>query len=325
MRQLGAAIFAVFCLAGAVLAASELNLAGPAPHWAAAVRAGSTRFINTAPLNVSLKDFALLAVSVRTSSSGVAELYWAPARDKFSPLRNYPFYVDGRGRENLINLAAYTRDGETTVNHFFIVVPGSAEIAGLKLVKGGPWQLAAAGWQEFFGPLSRTADGLEFLVIRSPRLFGRPFLSLLNALLFACLLIVLLLRGKWDLRRAFLVLLLAGWGLVELNSLRNNWLAVQRDARYLGRPLEVKQAMMNEGDFYAFLKFAERELPAGSVFDVATSHLDYNFRAAYYLYPDKYLAGGPYLLVYDLPLDKKTLGRYRLWKVFRPGAALCKL
>ena len=324
MRKLWAAIFAVFCLAGAACAAGELNLLNPAPHWGATTRAGTTRIINAVPLNVSLKDFDLLAVRLRTSGPTVVELYWAPARDKFSRLRNYPFYADGRGQENFINLAAYTRDGAATLNHFLLAVQGTVEITELKLVKSNLWQKTAAGWQEFFGPLSRLADGMEYIIIRSPRLFGRSFIWLVNCLLFLLLPAVLLLRGRRDLRRVFLILLLAAWGLLELNSLRNNWLTAQRDARYLGRPLEVKRAMMNEGDFYAFLKFAERELPAGATFDTLLAGFDYSFRAAYYLYPKNYEAGGRYLLVYDRPFDRQHFGRYKLWKTFRPGAAIYK-
>lgn len=310
MLKACAVFSALLLFSGVALAASEIKL--------------STRIVNSIPLNADLKDCDLLAIRVKAAKPGVAELFWAPSRNSFSFRRNYPVYVNDQAKPNLVNLAAYTRDGMTTVNHLLLIAEGPAEITEIKFIRGGLWQKMAAGWQEFFGPLSRTQDGMEYIIIRSPRLFGRPFLSLVNALLFVLLLVVLLLRKKKDLRRAFLAALLVCWGLVELNSLRNNWLAVRRDARYLGQPLEVKRAMINEGDFYAFLKFAERELPVPSSFDVLTYGLDHNFRAAYYLYPRSYGAGGRYLLVYDRPFDKLALKQYKLWKLFRPGAAIYK-
>ena len=194
----------------------------------------------------------------------------------------------------------------------------------MELVKSGLWQKAAAGWQEFFGPLSRTQDGMEFLIIRSPRLFGRTFATYLNLFLIIFLLVVLALLKKTDLRRVFLVALLVCWALAELNSLRNTFLSAQREAHFLGQPLETKRALMNGGDYYAFLKFADRALPPGSTFAVSTAGLYYDSRAAYYLYPKSLKTGGRYLLVYDLPFDKKNFRQYKLWKTFRPGVAIYK-
>ena len=321
MRKPCAVFLAILLFSGVCSAARELDLLRPELRWQTVRQAGQSRFVNAVPLNVTAHDYDLVAVRIRSAQAGVAELFWAPSRNSFSTGRNYPFYVNNGAEENLIDLAAYDHDG-FPINHLLLMAAGTAEITELKLIKGSPWQKAAAGWQEFFGPLSRTQDGMEFLVIRSPRLFGRTFAFWLNSFLFIFLLAVLALIKKKDLRRAFLVMLLVGWALAELNGLRNNFLAVQRDAHFLGRPLEVKRAMMNEGDLYAFLKFAERELPAGASFDVASSGPYYNDRAAYYLYPKTRATGGRYLLVYDLPFDQKAFPRYRLWKTFRPGAAI---
>jgi hypothetical protein len=322
MRKFWAVFLVIFALAGTALAAAEIDLLTPGPGWTSAVR-GGFQIVNAAALGISTQDYDLLSIKIRSTRSGLAELYWAPRRDQFSIYRNYPFYVADRYETNLINLAAYNRDG-SVINHFLLVSEGTLEISELKLIKSNPWQKVLAGWQEFFGPLSRTQDGMEYLVIRSPRLFGSSFMYLSNAFLLVLLLAVLLLRGKKDLRRAFLLILLTCWGLAELNSLRNNFLAVQRDVPYLGKTLETKRAIMNEGDFYAFIKFAGRELPPAASFEIATARPYYDYRAAYYLYPRDYLKGADYLLVYDGRLERRALKKYKLWKTFRPGAYIYK-
>ena len=325
MRKIWVVFAAIFLLTGAALAVNEINLLTPGAGWIAQRAGRGFKYINSTPLGVSTKDYDLLSIKIMTSRPGLAELYWAPRRDQFSIYRNYPFYVKDHYETNLINLAAYNRDG-SVINHLLLMSEGTLEIAELKLIKSDLRQKGLAGWQEFFGPLSRTQDGMEFVVIRSPRLFGSSFMYLSNAFLLVLLLAVLLLRGKIDLRRVFLLILLAGWGLAELNSLRNNLLVVRRDANFWGQSLEVKRARLNEGDFYAFIKFADRTLPPAAAFEVATDRPYYNHRAAYYLYPRDYhqVGGADYLLTYDKALDRRALKRYKLLGAFRPGAAVYK-
>lgn len=321
------------------MAANEINLLNPDLRWTASDantklifhdnylrsepgRDGS-KTVNSVPLGRSTKDYDMLLIKIRSTKSGLAELFWAPRRDQFSIFRNYPFYVDKDYKSNLINLAAYNRDG-SRLNHFLLMGNGTFEISEMKLIKSGLGEKAVAAWQEFFGPLSRTSDGMEFLIIRSPRVFGSTFVYLINFLLIIFLFLALIFRNKKDLSRVFLLTLLFFWGAAELNSLRNNFLAIRRDSGYLGKTLEEKRAMMNGGDFYSFLKFAERALPIQASFDVATYGPYYNYRAAYYLYPRIYENGAAFLLVYDAPFDRKAFPHYKLWKTFRPGAYIYK-
>jgi hypothetical protein len=88
--------------------------------------------------------------------------------------------------------------------------------------------------------------------------------------------------------------------------------------------LEEKRALINGDDFYAFIKFADRELPPAASFDVLTSHPYYNFRAAYYLHPRDYQPASAYLLVYDGAIDRQALRKYKLWRTFRKGAYIFK-
>jgi hypothetical protein len=340
MLKLGGLFLAFLLVTGGVsFAESEINLLNPSLHWNASnsqaklllhdnylraePKSGELKLINLTPLGLTTSDYDLLAIRIRSPQTGVAELFWAPRRDRFSIHRNYPFYVNNNYRTNLINLAAYNRDG-SIINHFLLRGTGTFEISEIKLIKGNLCEKSVAAWQEFFGPLSRTQDTFAFMLICSPRLFGKTFVYFINIFLAVFLLMALMARGKKDLSRVFLLALLVVWSLAELNTLRNNFIVVQRDSGYLGKTLEAKRALINGGDLYAFIKFADRALPAGAAFDVLTSGPSYNYRAAYYLYPRAYETGAAYLLVYDARFAQKTFKHYKLWKTFRQGAYIYK-
>lgn len=290
----------------------ETRIAFKNRHLSVGSERTSNGIYNNHPLNINTRDHDLLIIKMTASKSGIGEVFWAAQDKRFSPLKNYPFYIQRSGTYYL-NLSAYNRDG-STIGYLLLFPfsgPGRAEITEFKLVKGNLLEKAMAAWQEFFGPLGREPDGFNFLVIRSPRLFGRPFLLYVNILLGAALIIALFLRR----RREFLFLLLACWLLVELSSLLNNWLAFQKSWPFYGQSLEEKHIMLNTKDFYPFLKFADEKLPPGADFDISAAGMDNDFRAQYYLYPRRLKKDAPFLLVFD----RKTSG-LKPWKTFRAGA-----
>ncbi|MBI5078641.1 hypothetical protein HZB08_01280, partial [Candidatus Saganbacteria bacterium] len=174
-------------------------------------------------------------------------------------------------------------------------------------------------------PRGREPDGFNFLVIRSPRLFGRPFLSYLNAFLIVILAGVVLLRSRINLRRPLLFILLSLWVTLELSSLINNWISFQRDRRFWGKSPEEKRIMINPKDFYPFLKFADQQLPPKADLDISASGLYARSYADYYLYPRILKSGAPYFLVFDLKPSPPLLKKYAPWKKFREGAYILKL
>jgi hypothetical protein len=338
---LGLAFFLTICPS---LAQAELNLLDPALNWrspdpqttlrwsekglTARNNKATIRLINLRPFRLSTAAYPLLKIKLRTNIDGLAYLFWAKAGDKLIPDRNYPFYVRGARTPQTyyLNLAAYDRERSPLGHFYFFPRLGSAEVelTELTALRGNIWQKTLAGWQEFWGPLSRTPDGFDFLVIRSPRLNGRPFIWELNLLLLGLLAIVLALGRKRELWRLFLLFLLILWALVEVNSLRGNWLSVKNDWPFLGKSLDEKRALLNNGDFYAFIKYADRELPPAASFGLATTSLYNRDRAAYYLYPRLELTAPPYLLVFERQLSRATALKYRPWKTFRPGAYILK-
>ncbi len=275
---------------------------------------------NTRPLGISDEDRGLLVIKMKTSGDGIGEVSWRTKGTNFSFLKSFPFYLRRTNQYHTyyLNLAAYNRDHARIDQLLFFPLPGpgTAEIEELKFVKGNLWEKTLAGWQEFFGPAGREPDGFNFLVIRSPRLFGRPFLLYVNLFLLGFLAIAVAFR----LRKAFLLTLLIAWVVLEMSSLLNNWISFQRDKKYFGKSPEEKREMINTKGFYAFLKWADRELPPGAAFNILTSGMDDGLRAKYYLYPRILKANAPYLLVLNKKIDKETSKRYRPWKEFKKGA-----
>ena len=291
-------LFAGFLFLCLINSAFALNLLSPAYNWRSpnqdtkiSWRDGKLTFTstrsagglyNTVPLNG--RENRLLIIKMRTSRRDLGEVSWTTGQERFTPRNNRPFYLRnglhymmiGREKAPLEHLLLFTGSG-----------PGTTEISEFKLVEGTPLELGLAGWQEFWGPVGREPDGFNWLVIRSPRLFGRTINFYLNIFL-AIFLIYAWRSGK---RREFLLVLLAAWLLLEGSSLLNNWISFQRDAKYFGQPLEKKHAMINTSGFYRFLQAADKRLPPGAPFklkrlgqeDIRDFYDD--LRARYYLYP----------------------------------------
>jgi hypothetical protein len=290
MRLLATIFLSLFC-AGLAYGA-EIDLLSPAYNWRSPnkdtkiiwndgkLTITSTRsaggLYNAAPLDD--QKYRLLIIKIKGSRGGLGEVSWTTGQERFSFFKNHSFYlrdglhyiVVGREKESLDHLLLFTGSG-----------PGTTEISELRLVEGTPFELGLAGWQEFWGPVGREPDGINWLVIRSPRLFGQPFVFYLNALL-ALGLLYALLTGR---RRRFLFLLLAAWLVLEASSLVSNWIALERNAKYFGQPLEQKHIMINTPGFYRFLLAAEKQLPPGASFQFKTPVIYDDCRANYYLYP----------------------------------------
>jgi hypothetical protein len=288
----------------------------------------STGIYNLLPINISSKKYNLLVVKMKTSKDGIGEVSWASENLRFHPLQSYPFYLrkPGQWYTYYLNLSSYHR-GSAPINHLLFFPfqgPGTAEIKEIKFIKGTLGEKALAAWQEFWGPRGREPDGFNFLVIRSPRLFGGPFLRYLNYFLLIVLAITFLLKPYLDLRRPFLILLLTFWLFLELSSWVNNWIAFRRDLIFLGKTLEEKRTLINPKDYYPFLKFADQHLPPSSSFEVDTKLPYGKAKAAYYLYPRSLTANAPYLLIFDQEINRNYLKNFYLWKTFRKGAYLLK-
>ena len=334
----------IFSLSVNSFASNELNLLSPAYFWhspnssvkiefkdsqlTVSSTLASTGIYNRLPLRASTKDFDLLLIKMKTTRDGVGEVSWTSREGTFSFLKNYPFYLRRAGQFHVyyINLAAYNRD-RSRIDHLLLFPfsgPGTAVIQEFRLTKGDLREKVLAGWQEFFGPGGRMPDGFNFLVIRSPRLFGKPFILYVNYFLLILLAAVILARSKSDFRRHFLLVLLACWILLELSSLLNNWISLRNDWRYFGKSLEEKRAMINTKDYYQFLKFADKMLPPGAGFAIYTPIIYDASRAIYYLYPRPLQSNPPYILVFYQKIGGDISKKYHFWKSFKEGIYILK-
>jgi len=312
----------LLCLTALAGAGSRLDLLAQDAGWH--LTSKPLRLVNAKPLRLSTKQYPLLIVEIKQSGGKLGEVSWRAQNESFSFFNSLPFYLQSSNKAGkyFLNLAAYNRSGKMIDQ--LVIFPvgqeGTGEILSLIASSGSLNEMSIAGWQEFWGPLGREPDGFNFLVIRSARLFGRTMNYFLNIFLAICL----LYAWRSGKRREFLLVLLAAWLFLEASSLLNNWLAFQRDTRCFGQTLEQKRALINTRDYYPFLMFADKVLPPGAGFDIATPIADDAARATYYLYPRLRQPDPPYILVFKQPLRSKLTNNYYLWKTFQPGIYILK-
>lgn len=333
--------FAGFLFLCLVNSASAINLIDGRFNWASpnsdtqvslqgqtlkiTARASAGGIYNRSPLDLATADFPLAVIEMKCSRDGLGELSWAERTTGFSFRNSLPFYLGppGQFHKYYLNLGCYNRDKIPLNYLLFFPQAGSGEVElrSFQLVKGNLTELALAGWQEFWGPLGREPDAFTWLVIRSPRLFGRT----INYYLNLCLAIFLLYAWRSGKRREFWLALLAAWLCLESSSLLNNWLAFQHDKIYFGKTLEQKRALINARGDYPFLMFADQALPAGAGFDILTPTIRGGSVASYYLYPRTRQPGPPYLLLFKRPFSGELAKKYYVWKTFQPGSYILKV
>jgi hypothetical protein len=315
--------FLILFVLAAAAAGAQLDLLRSDFGWRSTLN--PPRLVNTKPLRLSTREYPILIIESKQAGGKLGEVAWRAGDEPFSFRNSRPFPLQGGNKtaRYLLNLSVYNRSGKNIDQ--LVVFPagsaGTAEIISLTASSGSLPELVTAAWQEFWGPPGHEPDPFDFMVIRSPRLFGRPFNLYLN-LFLALFLLYAWRSGK---RREFFGVLLAVWLLLEANSLRNNWLAVRADAKYLGKTLEQKRALINVPDYYPFLMFADKVLPPGAGFMIVTPVLYGGALANYYLYPRPYEENAPYLLLFRQPLSQELKDKYFVWKTYQRGACILKI
>jgi hypothetical protein len=289
----------LFCLATLAGATDRLDLLGSDHGWQTTTN--PPRLVNTKPLRLSTKQYPLLIVEIKQQGGIIGELSWRAATEPFSFTNSLPFYLRGNNKPGIyyLNLAAYNRSGkEIDQLVIFPAGQGDAAVINSLIASSGslPERLAAA-WQEFWGPTGHEPDPFDFLVRRSPRLWGLPVVLYLNLLLFSLLLIALLVRRRFDPSRYFFGVLVIGWLLLEASSLVGNWTALARTTKFWGKPLETKRALSYPSGFYDFIVKTAKKLPPDATFSFHSAR-GYKLEnpAQYYLYPRLLTPEGEYKL-----------------------------
>lgn len=300
-------------------ARDEINLFQPKFDWRATGQNGQ---YNQRPFKVSIAQYDLLIIELQSPNPGIGEVSWRTKQEKFSNKRTYPFYVkkSAKPKTYYVDLKAYLKDNE--VDHFLFFGPAKSKLLSLRAVKGSFSEKLIAAWQEFWGPQGRERAGAAFTIIRPVMLFGRSIFVYLNWLIGLMIVIALIKKRPKPAISAILVL----WVLLEVSSLVNNWHFFKADQKFWGKSLEEKRAMQNYKDFYQFIKFAEKKIPANSGFHLITRP-KYRFsveRASYYLYPRPWQEKPEYILLFDKIPNKNILKRYKILATFRPGAYILR-
>lgn len=340
MKRLLTLVILILHFTGLSLA-DEINLLDPKYRWRSpnpetrieftdsmlivSSKKTSSGIYNRLPLNLSTEKYDLLKIELKTSKTGQGEISWISGKQKFSKARSFPFYLKSPNTYHAYYLNLKPYNPSQTIDRILFFPfsgPGRAEIKTLKFIKGSWGEKIMAAWQEFWGPRERGRLGESFLVIKSPRIFGRSIFYYLNLLILICAVLLFLIKNTGY--TLFLILIL--WGILEVNTLTNNWVLFQHNLPFWGKSLEEKRAMQNVKDFYKFIKFAEKIIPADSSFEILT-HPKYPYtqaRAGYYLYPRKMAENAPYLLIFDAELDRLILTNYKVIEKFRKGAYILK-
>lgn len=280
---------------------------------------------NNIPFNFSTNKHDLVIIEMKTSRSSIGEISWLVDNKGFSKERSLLFFTSKPGKFHTYYIDLKSYAGSKVIKKlllFPLAGPGTTEIRTFKAVNASFPQKIIAGWQEFWGPQGRTPSGKDFLVIEPVRLFNRSIFYYLNWLI-ALAIVISLVRRQPKLAIGFI---LALWCLLEASSAVNNWHYFQKDRKFWGKSLEEKRTIQNVRDFYGFIKFAKKKMPADSTFTLITDP-KYPFsvrRASYYLYPRQWSKHGSYLLLFDKLPNKNIAKDHVLIGKFREGAYIFK-
>ncbi len=321
-------------IATSVMALDQINISFTQPR-------NMPYYVGAPELNIDAEEFTTIVLRMKSNKSGTARLFWATS---FDPKMNEPksvwFFIDKSNdfKVYTFNLRQQNPYWVGFVGQLLILPengPEGIEIESAKAVPGSFFGNISAGWREFWGPRGRFVVGSTINTIQPSTLFGRPIyvyiywlLGLIAAGYFSyktyqwyglkkkpSLETVWLDTGK----RVFMAVIVF-WGLLEGNSLFNNWLAFKDDLKYFGKSYRDKLVLANTGDFYPFIEFCQANLPADAEFDFRIQPIYGDIKTKYYLYPRKFRKEAEYLIVYDAD----SAGGYAPWKTFRDKAYILR-
>lgn len=302
-------------------------------------------FVGAPEMNIDAEEFTTVVLRMKSNKSSTARLFWAT---NFDPKMNEPksilFFLDRSNdfKEYTFNLRQQNPYWAGFVGQLLIFPengPEGIEIESAKAVPGNLMTNIKSGWREFWGPRGRLVIGSTINTIQSSNLFGRPIY------VYVYWIIGLIALGyfawktyNWSSLKkkpsfestvlnagkiAFFTVIVF-WGLLEISSLFNDWIDVKSHFKFVGKSYEEKLIMVNTGDFYPFIQFCEKNIPAGAGFDMRIPPVYNDIKTVYYLFPRKYQKGAEYAVVYDMKPETALFKDYSVFKTFREGAFILK-
>lgn len=295
-------------------------------------------------LSIILSETDLLVFEMQTSVKGEGSILWSDYQNpQFGQNRRQTFYL---GRPNqwkkyYFNLSPSKNDS-SRIDHLLInpfMGQGTAQIRALRFVRGNLYLKTLAAIQEFFGPQGRKIVGYTINTMQNPVLFGENIFYYIYWLLGLVILIFFVMEARtWltsmrkplfedafvRLGKNIVIAILIFWALLEMSSWYTNWLNLQDDLPLLGKSLDEKRVMVNSGDFYAFIKFCEENIPPQANFDMRIPPVYNDIKASFYLLPRFYAVESDYIIVYDKSVEDEIWNEYEIKHKFRNGAFILK-
>jgi len=339
MRKYAIFLIGLLVASSAALALDQINIQfAPQPN--------TPYFVGQPEFNIDAEEFNTVILKIKSTKSGTARLFWAT---NFDPQMNQPksiwFFVDRSNdfKEYSFNLRSQNGYWAGYVGQLLVYPengPEGIEVGPSQAVVGNLGTNISSGWREFWGPSGRLVIGSTINTMASVNLFGRPITVYLYWLIvLAGLGYGGYLTNKWlakktkepfaslwpQIGQGVVLTILFGWCLLEASNTFNLWQIVQQDARFVGKQIEEKRVLANTGDFYNFILFCQKNIPARARFDQRIPPIYNDIKAIYYLYPRKLsTTEAEYLVVYDQQPEANILRKYSPWQTFRPGALILK-
>jgi len=278
-------------------------------------------------VNIDAEEFDTIIFKIKSNKSGTARLFWASTYD---PRMNEPkslwFFIDKSSdyKEYVFNVKSQNPYWMGFTGQILIYSdngPEGVEIKSAKAVTGNLLTNLKSGWREFWGPRGRVVIGSTINVIPSSSIFG----SSINVYIYWLTGIFFLAVFAW--KRSFyaagrwaIYFALAAWLLLGINA-NLNYFNIFKDnfSKYFGKTIEEKRAVAYGVNYYNFLEFVRKSLPAEPVkLSIISSLYAPDLQARIFLIPhiladptDKSLQ---YLLIYhpspDQKYDKKSFSLY---------------
>jgi hypothetical protein len=307
---------------------------------------GQPYFIGQPEMNIDAEEFNTVILKIKSSRSGTAKLFWASSYDpQFNEPKSIWFFLDKSKdfKEYVFNIKSQNPNWLGFVPQLLLFPEGGTdgvEIQSGKALVGNLMTNLRSGWREFWGPRGRVIIGSTINTMQSPNLFGRSIYVyiywIIGLITLGCFGFEVYQWSGMKKRQPFeivishtgkavFLIIIVFWGLLELSSFFNNWIAFKDDLKYFGKSYQDKLVLANTGDFYPFIEFCEKNLPLRAKLDLRVPPFYNDIKARYYLYPRQVsTAEAEYLIVYDREVEKEVAEKYSLWKTFRPNAYILK-
>jgi len=322
-------VFSIISLTGFAFGQEALLQFQPSP---------SGPFWETQEIGIDSSEYNTVQLRIKAEQNGMAQLFWATSYDpRFDQYKTIAFPLKQGIHKYTINVPSQNPNWIGWVKKIILLPGVPIEIQSVKIMRGNLLTNIASGWQEFWGPRGRLIIGSTINTIQPVNLFGRSIFVYIYWVIglstFAFLAYQLYLNLKkqsfeqiWLETGKFTVFLtIIFWVLLETSSLFNNWLALKSDWKYVGKSQDERLALANTGDFYAFIKFCQANMPQDSKFDMRIPPIYNDIKARYYLYPrEQTTVEADYLIVYDQAVEPAVKALCSPYKSFRENAYIMR-